>query len=610
MKKIKWLKDWKNRKVGDISEAGESSAKNFVDQGYAEYVDVWANVEEKVKELGYNKVTPDTLRLAKMQMAIKEEDVIITPLEQEVIQKEQAELESKKKEAKYWADVHIIETEKINNKDEAIAKGILPENYDLYKRRNIEFNTEQFEKKERTNEQIEAQLRNDCLLHMAAKQYSDATEKIAQYILNNNYIYTTRDDNKAEMWIYDSGIYIPQGKSYIKEITDRILQKGYKQSIVNEVIAKIEARTFIDHDKFFETGDKYELPVMNGVLNIKTRELKPFSPEKIFFNKCPVFYNKNADCPNIDKFLSDVLKNPEDKTVFYEIGGFGLLKEYRWEKAFMFVGNGRNGKGKSLELMKRVLGAENTYCLPLSALTSDNPNVSQLHGKLLNLAGDIGSSDLKDTSMFKGLTGRDLITSPRKYLRALTFENYAKFVFACNELPMVYDLSKGFWDRWVLLEYPYYFADKTEFDKAKEEDRKNWKVKDENIIDKIATTQELSGLFNKFLDGLDRLFQNHKFSSTKGSEQVKELWIRKSNSFIAFAMEELEEDYESKISKKQLRNYYSKFCKEHKVTPKSDVVVKRVLQDQFGASDEKSDDGFGKWEWHWVGIKWKKKYVN
>jgi hypothetical protein len=43
------------------------------------------------------------------------------------------------------------------------------------------------------------------------------------------------------------------------------------------------------------------------------------------------------------------------------------------------------------------------------------------------------------------------------------------------------------------------------------------------------------------------------FSSTKGSEDVKELWIRKSNSFMAFCLDCLEEDYDSYITKKELR---------------------------------------------------------
>lgn len=461
------------------------------------------------------------------------------------------------------------------------------------------------EKDERTEEQRDIK---EYYIDLAKeKKWGPASEVLVSYIKNNNRLYTIKNDNKTEIWIYRDGIYQPEGKSEIKEILRKLLGSWYSAFVFNGVIAKIEPDTFIEADDFFNRNYKEEIPVQNGILNVVTKKLNPFTPNKIFISKLPVGYNPEATCKNIEKFLEDVLSNQEDKKVFYELGGFTLFKEYTFEKAFMLIGEGRNGKGKTLELIKRVIGAENCYSLTLSALDSQNADVHQLFGKLINMAGDIGSTDLKETAMFKALTGRDLITAKRKFLPAITFENYAKFVFACNDLPMVYDLSKGFWDRWVLLEFPYYFANEEEFKNTEASKRKNWKIRDEDIINKISTEQELSGLLNKFLEGLERLIKNRKFSSTKGSEEIKTTWIRKSNSFISFCMDKLEEDYESKISKKELRKEYSQYCKEHTVTSKSDYVIKKVLQELFGVIDERREGFGGVWEWTWIGIKWKKK---
>ncbi len=436
--------------------------------------------------------------------------------------------------------------------------------------------------------------------------YSQASEILVKYILSHNHIFTTKNDQKREIWIYRNGIYVRNGKSEIEEILRKILEESYYSKYIKQVFDKIEADTFIEQDKLFLTNYIDEVPVQNGILNILTKELTDFTPSKIFFSKLPVTFRPSAKCPKIDLFLQEVLANRDDRLVFYELGGFCLLKEYRFEKAAMFIGTGRNGKGKSLELLKRVIGAENCYSMPLSSLSSDNPNVSQLQGKFVNLAGDIDNKDLKDTGLFKSLTGRDLITTPRKYLSSLTFENYAKFIFACNELPMVYDLSKGFWNRWILLEFPYYFADKGEYDNASEEVRKGWKIKDEDIISKISSDEELSGLLNQFLDGLARLIKNRNFSTTKGTEEIKNLWIRKSNSFIAFCMDMIEEEYDVKISKKELRRKYSVYCKQHKVNSKGDKVIKITLQDMYGASEDRClDSQTDTWDWYWVGLKWK-----
>lgn len=432
------------------------------------------------------------------------------------------------------------------------------------------------------------------------KQWSRATEILVDYIKERTYIYTTKEDINSEVWVYKEGIYIPQGRSEIKSMLRVLLKEWYSQYILNLVVAKIEADTFIDSKSFFNISYKEEVPVINGVLNIFSREIKPFSPEKIFFSKLPVTYNPYSTCPKIDNFLTEVTSSPEDKEIIYEIGGFCLLNEYLFEKAFMFMGEGRNGKDKTLELLKRTLGVENCTSIPLNALDLSDFLISELFQKKANLAGEISGQDLKDTTTFKALTGRSLISAKRKFLPSITFVNHAKFIFACNTLPMVYDVTRAFWDRWVLVEFPYAFVSQKEYKEAK--DNSLLKVRDENIIEKITTEEELSGLLNQFLEGLTRIMSLKGFSVTKGTKEIKDLWIRKSNSFIAFCMDKIEEDYDKKISKKDLRRKYSQYCKLHKISTKSDVVIKRVLQDTYGVNESQEFDmGLRYWE----GITWK-----
>jgi putative DNA primase/helicase len=460
----------------------------------------------------------------------------------------------------------------------------------------------------------ESNRRNDLKLRFLELVKDDktsmASELIVQYILEKNYIYTTKDDIKSEIWIYNDGIYLPQGRSEIKEIMREILGEYFNQYYFGLVVNKIEPDTYIESKKFFGTNYPEEIPVKNGILNIFTRKLSTFTPKKIFFNKLPVTYNPIAICPAIDLFLNDVLASQEDKKVFYELAGSALLKEYRFEKAFMFVGNGRNGKGKSLELLKRLVGAENCASLPLSSLLPDSFNTYELFGKLLNLAGDIGNKDLQDTSYFKALTGRDLVTTKRKFLTAITFENYAKFVFACNELPNVYDTSRGFWDRWVLMEFPFTFVSQDELDSAK--DKAFLKLRDENIIQKIVCENEMSGLLNQALDGLQRIIKHKGFSTTRGTKEIKETWIRKANSAVAFAIDFLDEDSDNYIMKKEFRKQYAIYCKKHGVSNKSDFVIKKVLQEMYGVNDERIKIGIypnEQYSYVWQGVKWKHKLI-
>lgn len=448
----------------------------------------------------------------------------------------------------------------------------------------------------------------EILQDIITKNEEHATEKICSYIKDKHNIYTTRDDVKSEIWIYNNGVYQPNGESFIKEIVRKFLEHTYTSQRTNKVIAKIEADTMINTDEFFNKSYLNEICVENGILNIETKELLEFTPDKIFFNKLPVEYNPIAECNIIDAFFEDVLKEGDDKNVLYELIGFCLSKNYFLEKAFMFVGDGSNGKSKTLSLIKEFLGIENCCSVRLSQMQDMSSSaLCELHNRLINIAGDLDNTALKHTGVFKELSGGDVVQVKRKYLRDLKFTNYAKMVFACNQLPKVYDLSEGFWRRWVLLEFPYKFIPKSEFEKNKNNDK--IKLQDPEIIKKLTTKEQMSGLLNQAIKGLIRLKKNKNFSYSNGTSNVKDFWIRKSDSFTAFCLDNLEEDYDGFIIKKKLRNKFLKYCKKYKVKGISDKAMKVVMEDMFGAIESRKmvENGL---EYVWEGVKLKENGGN
>lgn len=483
----------------------------------------------------------------------------------------------------------------------------------IYKKDNHFFVVEQETSKENIRNKITfdvvipEEFKTEILQLLIDGEKNEATERIADFIENNQHIHVVRDDEYSEMWIYRDGIYIPHGKTYIKEFCRDILGDAYTLQFANLVINKIEVDTYIDSKNFFVNTNIDEIAVENGLLNIFTRELKPFTPEKIFFNKLPVKYDPMAVCPSIDKHLEAVLKNQEeDKKVMYEWFGFTLLREYRIEKGLMLVGVGRNGKGKTLVLWKRFLGPENCVGITLQQFESDQFALGELLNKLANLAGDIDKKALKSTGAFKNLRGRDTITVARKFLPRVTFVNYAKLVFCANELPITYDSSPAFWNSWVLLEFPYTFVSQKEYDAL--EDKTNYKIADPNIVDKLATPEELSGLLNKALEGLDRILKQGDFSYSKTVAEVKDLWIRKSDSFQAFITDKIELDYDGFIEKKELRKVYNEYCREYKIKALGDKHIKMILS-EMGVSDDRrvieDESRPAQYVWVWEGIKLK-----
>lgn len=441
--------------------------------------------------------------------------------------------------------------------------------------------------REHTDETIPA-----LMTALASKNKRKASELIVTNILSTEHIYSTMDDDKSEMYIYQNGIYLPNAKSFIKLFCRRILNKTYTTTICNEVISKIEADTFIDKELLFKNEDTNRIPVENGILNLKLKILEPFTHKKRYFNKIPIKYDPEKDCPNIKQHFKTILKNSDTETlVIQELFGYLLLKNAKFEKSFMFSGNGRNGKSKSLEIMKRFLGAENCSNITLQQLEKDQFILGEFHNKLANLGGDLSNTPLKETGNFKSLIGRDLITAPRKFLTPINFVNYSKMIFCANEIPKTYDNSIAFFNRWIIIDFPYTFLQQKEYDLLKEKDKTNVKLADPNIIDKISSNKELSGLLNWGLEGLKRLEKQDGFSYSATTDDVKNKWIRKSDSFAAFLMDMVKEDYEGFVLKEDMSKYYSHYCRKHKIIMSGDKHIKKLLIENLGAWEDRESSG-------------------
>jgi len=463
------------------------------------------------------------------------------------------------------------------------------------------------EKEDEINQKIlkvkaEGDISHYIVTLIALKKRSEATETISKMFLKEEKVYTTRNDEKSECWIYKEGIYIPQARTYIKEFCRKLLKEVFTPTIANEIVAKIETDTYIEQDVFFQEEAPYLVAVNNGIFNLNTKELNPFSPELRFFSKLDIDYVPNKECKTIINFFDSLFKNRQEIKVIQELFGFLLYKEYFLEKAFMFLGSGRNGKGKTLELMKRFIGVKNCAEISLESMEKDMYGVGELFKKNANLCGDLSRTALKHTGEFKKLTGRDLLSAPRKFKTRVQFINYAKMIFSCNELPYTHDITEAFFNRWIILDFPFTFLPQKEIDEL--EDRKNIRLRDPNIIDKISSKEEMEGLLNWAIEGLERLRKEKRFSYSPSTKNTKEKWMRKSNSCMAFIMDCIEEEPEGFIIKSEFKRFYVTYCRKHKVQISGDKNIKNMLTTIAGAEEDRrlTDDGQ---RYVWCGIKLK-----
>jgi phage/plasmid-associated DNA primase len=146
--------------------------------------------------------------------------------------------------------------------------------------------------------------------------------------------------------------------------------------------------------------------------------------------------------------------------------------------------------GKFVDVSRCRVGRQNTSHVALQDLDGDRFASADLYGKLVNVFADLKASKPSSTGNFKTLVSGDSVRAQRKYGQPLSFRNHAKLIFSANRIPDSDDTSHAYYKRWLILAFERTFTEIT---------------KDTNLIHKLTTNDELSGLLNLALIGLRQL---------------------------------------------------------------------------------------------------------
>ncbi|MFH1607753.1 MAG: phage/plasmid primase, P4 family [archaeon] len=397
--------------------------------------------------------------------------------------------------------------------------------------------------------------------------------KAANYFLSihlrKKYNLLTFEDTQ-EIFVYKDGVYYPKGDRLLASHAQHILADLGSSHFISETLAHIKRSTYQKREKLLEP--KLKICLQNGILNLETMQLEPHTPRVVFFNKLEINFVSSADNPRIKKFLKEVLTNDEEVLTIQELFGYCLYKEYLIHKAFMFVGSGSNGKSTLIKVMKRFLGDENCAAVPLHQIEGDKFAVASLFGKLANMFADLPAKALKDSSLFKMLTGEDNIPAEKKFKDKFFFKNYAKMIFSANQIPKTPDESDAFFRRWIIIQFPNQFTGKSD---------------DKKLTDKLTTDEEMSGLLNYAIEGLKRLLEKGDFSGSKTIEEMRELYMRQSDSVMSFVVDCLEVSTNDHIGKRELYLTYKQYCKNKNYPIVPENSFHRDLQKNVRVQDYK-----------------------
>jgi len=282
------------------------------------------------------------------------------------------------------------------------------------------------------------------------------------------------------------------------------------------------------------------IPLKNGVLWRGENILLPHSPVFGYTYCLPVKYNPDAECPRIDRFISEVVEGP-NRRVLYEIPALCLLQNQEHHYAYMLLGSGSNGKSTYLKLLEAFLGEDNVSHVSLQDLNEDRFAASALVGKIANIYADIPPKALRVAEKFKVITGGDRLSVQKKFKDRFDIRITAKLIFSTNELPETEDTTDAFWRRWILIDFPNKFPPNPD------------------LIKELTAEEELSGFLNKVLEAMTRI-EVKGVTITDTIEERAKTWKKRANSIYGFVEDCLEPDEKSWELKEEVYQKYVEYC--------------------------------------------------
>jgi putative DNA primase/helicase len=303
-------------------------------------------------------------------------------------------------------------------------------------------------------------------------------------------------------------VYQPKGELAIRQRVKGLMgQWGLAEKWTNRRANEVCEYIRVDCPELWTDPPADTINVLNGLLDIRTRTLRPHTPEFYSTVQLPVRFDPGARCPAWDNFVAEVFP-ADSEAIAWEIVAWLMTPENSIQKAVLLLGEGSNGKSTYLRACVAFLGKTNTAALSLHKLEQDKFAAARLMGKLANICPDLPTSHLSSTSMFKALTGGDVLSAEYKFRDSFEYVPFCKLVFSANKPPQSDDATHGFFRRWQVVPFVRCFEEGASSTRSREE-----------MDARLAQPMELSGVLNKALQALAKI-RRDGFTQTESMRQA------------------------------------------------------------------------------------------
>lgn len=289
-------------------------------------------------------------------------------------------------------------------------------------------------------------------------------------------------------------------KQQVQEIidNDRALKIQPTFANLRSIIELIKVKVSIP-DKAMD-GNHDLVTFADCTLEISTRQRRLHSHKDLLTSAFEFNYDPQARSDVWERFLDKVVPN-DCRDFMQEFAGYCLTTDMAHETAVWLYGPAGCGKSTLIEGIRAALGRR-VISFGIHNL-EDRFGLAHLQGKTLAISTETPAT-MRQVQLLNLLISGEGVTVERKYQDGYEFFNYAKFLWAMNDVPKG-DNFKGLDRRVVIIKFPPLLESE----------------RDESIKRQI----QLSGqaVLNWMMEGLDRLHARGHFDRPSESAHVLSL---------------------------------------------------------------------------------------
>ena len=299
---------------------------------------------------------------------------------------------------------------------------------------------------------------------------------------------------------------------------------GQKTRYIDEVFKQLDYRS-----PLVGTDKSFKIKLKNGVLfdgKFIEVDYKDFTPYYI-----PIEYHSDAAHMDIvDKYLDQLTNSDKDyESRLLEAIAHCLIvdKEFKrlLAKFFIFVGDGGNGKGTLLCVIRKIIGAVNCGGLSIRNM-SDERYFNTLHGKLANLGDDIQDEPINNEQMkmLKNISTCDSVEIRKLYHNSVNVELSPTLIFTSNHVLKSFEKGDAYKRR---VDWMPMFTHPTK--------------KEPDFITRLTADDALRYWMKLVVDAYFRLYKNKCFTESKMVSDYNKKYHEDNDSTILF-VRDLEPD--------------------------------------------------------------------